>query len=73
MRSKHAARIGWLAWNTDLGTRKIREIVGCDYNDVVRIAGLVRAKRRQNRQYRPIALFIAPRYWTIRPNWAKRR
>ena len=43
--TSHAARIGWLAWNTDLGTRKIREIVGCDYNDVVRIAGLVRAKK----------------------------
>jgi len=42
-----AARIGWLAWNTDWGTRKIREIVGCDYNEVVRIAGLVRAKKPQ--------------------------
>ncbi len=43
----HAARIGWLAHHTDLGTRKIRELVGCDYNDVVRIAGIVRAKKAQ--------------------------
>lgn len=40
-----AARIGWLAHHTDLGTRKIRAIVGCDYNQVVRIAAIVRAKR----------------------------
>lgn len=43
----NAARIGWLAHHTDLGTRKIRELVGCDYNDVVRIAALVRAKKAQ--------------------------
>jgi len=38
-------RVAWLAWNTDLGTRKIRELVGNNYNDVVRIAGVVRAKK----------------------------
>lgn len=38
-------RVAWLAWNTDFGTRRIREIVGCDYNDVVRIARYVRAKK----------------------------
>ena len=38
-------RVAWLAWHTDLGTRRIRELVGCDYNDVVRIARIVRAKK----------------------------
>lgn len=37
-----AARIGWLAYYTKLGTREIREIVGCKYNVVVAVAGNVR-------------------------------
>ena len=37
-----SARIGWLAYHTKLGTREIREIVGCKYNLVV----AVRATRR---------------------------
>jgi len=37
-----SARIGWLAYHTKLGTREIREIVGCKYNLVVAVAGNVR-------------------------------
>lgn len=48
-----AARIGWLAYYTKLGTREIREIVGCKYNVVVAVAGNVRrlkeAKERVSR------------------------
>ena len=40
-----AARIGWLAFHTKLGTREIREIVGCNYNDVVAVAGDVRRRK----------------------------
>ncbi len=47
------ARIGWLAYYTKLGTREIREIVGCKYNVVVAVAGNVRrlkeAKERVSR------------------------
>lgn len=35
-------QIAWLAANTDLGTRRIREIVQCDYNTVVDVCGKVR-------------------------------
>lgn len=41
------ARIGWLAYYTKLGTREIREIVGCHYPTVVAVAGKVRATKRQ--------------------------
>lgn len=41
------ARIAWLAYHTKLGTREIRDLVGCNYNYVVAVAGQIRAKKRQ--------------------------
>jgi len=41
------ARIGWLAYYTKLGTREIRDIVGCHYPTVVAVAGKVRSAKRQ--------------------------
>lgn len=46
MRSRPArAQVAWLAANTQLSTRQIRAIVGCDYNLVVDVTGKVRGPR----------------------------
>ena len=39
------SRIAWLAYHTTLGTREIREIVGCHYPRVVAVAGDVRRRK----------------------------
>lgn len=41
------AKIGWLAYHTKLGTREIRDIVGCHYPTVVAVAGEVRAAKKR--------------------------
>ena len=67
-----SARIGWLAYHTKLGTREIREIVGCKYNLVVAVAGNVRRLKKQRTGFR-VALPCYPALPGLtRPNRAIR-
>ena len=60
-----SARIGWLAYHTKLGTREIREIVGCKYNLVVAVAGSVRRLKEAKNGF-PGSATLLPR--ATRPN-----